>query len=129
MINNKSKIFFLISLTLFSLATLVLTVVNNNPYISDNVVFATFYISFLASLFGTMSLVIFFVKSRLSQNSVLLHSYQDILRLSLLLSIIITLLLLLRSLRVLDIWVSLPLMIAVILLEMYFRASKRKKYE
>jgi hypothetical protein len=125
----KAKIFFLASVCLFALASLLLTIVNYNPYNSDSSVFITFYTSLLISLTGIFSFLIMFIKSRFSEENILVRNFWESLRQSLLLAIIITLLLALKGLKVLDLWVSVPLTIAILMVEMYIRGvSKNKKY-
>jgi len=129
MTKTKKKIFFIVSITLFSLATLLLTIVNNNPFKSENIVFITFFLSFFTTIFGISILVISFVKSRFIQNNSMISNFTENLRQSILLATITTVLLGLKGLGVLDLWVSIPLAIAIILLEMYFHGiTKDKKY-
>jgi hypothetical protein len=123
----KAKIFFLAAISLFALASLLLTIVNYNPYNSDSSVFITFYVSLLISLTGIFSFLIIFIKSRLTEENIFLRSFWGSLRQSSLLAIIITLLLALKGLKVLDLWVSVPLSIAIVMVEMYIRGISRNK--
>ena len=125
----KAKIFFLASVCLFALASLLLTVVNYNPYSSESSVFITFYVSLLISLTGIFSFLIIFIKSRFTEEYVFIGSFWESVRQSFLLSVIITILLALKGLKVLDLWVSVPLSIAIVMVEMYIRGiSRNKKY-
>jgi hypothetical protein len=125
----KAKIFFLASVSLFALASLLLTVVNYNPYNSESSVFITFYASLLVSLTGLFTFLVIFIKSRFTEENVFVRSFWESLRQSILLALIMTLLLALRGLGVLDLWVSVPLSIAIIMVEMYIRGvSKNNKH-
>ncbi len=123
----KAKIFFLASVSLFALASLLLTIVNYNPFTSESPVFITFYISLLISLTGIFSFLLFFVKSRFTEENVFLRNFGESIRQSFLLAVIATLLLALKGLKVLDLWVSVPLTIAIVMVEMYIRGISRNK--
>lgn len=126
MVKSKAKFFFLVAITLFSFASLMLAIVNYNPYNSHITVFATFYISFFVTLLGLLTFVILFIKSRFSTNNVIVNVFWESVRQAALLSVIFTLLLALKGLKVLDLWVSVPLTIAIIMVEMYIRGISRK---
>ena len=123
----KAKIFFLASVSLFALASLLLTIVNYNPFTSESPVFITFYISLLISLTGIFSFLLLFVKSRFTEENVFLRNFGESIRQSFLLAVIATLLLALKGLKVLDLWVSVPLTIAIVMVEMYIRGISRSK--
>lgn len=121
----KAKIFFTLSLLAFALATLLLTVFNNNPYHSETSVFVLFYASLFFSVFGISVLILVFVKRRISEQ-LQTETFWPAARLSMLIAAITTLLLILRGLRVLDLWVGVPLTIAILMLELFFRGNKFK---
>ena len=127
MAKTKAKIFFLTSVSLFALASLLLTIVNYNPFTSESSVFITFYISLLISLTGIFSFLLLFVKSRFTEENVFLRNFGESIRQSFLLAVIATLLLALKGLKVLDLWVSVPLTIAIVIVEMYIRGISRSK--
>ena len=123
----KAKIFFIVSVSLFALASLLLTIVNYNPFTSESSVFITFYISLLISLTGIFSFLLLFVKSRFTEENVFLRSFGESIKQSFLLAVIATLLLALKGLKVLDLWVGVPLTIAIVMVEMYIRGISRSK--
>lgn len=123
----KSKLFFTAAVSLFALATLFLTLFNYNPFRVGLSVFIVFYLSLLVSLTGISTFVILFVKSRCIPDRLSGKYFSPAIRQALLLSLIITALLLLKGLNILDLWVGIPLAVAIILLELFFRGNKYKK--
>jgi len=123
----KSKLFFLLAVVLFALATLVLTIFNNNPFQSDGSVFILFFLSLFISLAGLSTIVILFIKSRFLANSATLDHFWPSIRQGSLISATVTLLLFLQGIKVLDFWVGVPLTIAIVLLELFFRGNRFRK--
>lgn len=124
--NLKAKLFFLVSVTVFALAALVLTLFNYNPYKSDISVFVLFYLSFWASITGLLAMILLFIRSRLS-DKLLSSVFWPTLRISAIFSLAATVLLVLAGLKILDLWVGIPLAIAIIMLELFFRGNKYRK--
>ena len=122
----KAKIFFTLSLTAFALATLVLTVFNNNPNHSEISVFVLFYSSLFTSIFGLSTAIILFAKKRVSEH-LSADSFWPSARISMLIAVVITILMVLQGLSVLDLWVGVPLAIAILMLELFFRGNKYKR--
>lgn len=117
------NLFFLFSVTLFAVASTVLDVFNYNPYNSGTGVFINFYASFCIGLAGILSIVIYYLKIRLSKDKSIYSYFWPSVRQSLLVSMGITLLLALRGFKLLDLWVGIPLMIVVVLLELFFQTN------
>lgn len=124
--NLKAKLFFLVSVSVFALAALVLTLFNYNPFKSDISVFILFYLSFWASITGILTAVLLFVRSRLSEK-LLSSAFWPTLRISTIISLAVTVLLVLAGLRILDLWVGAPITIAIVMLELFFRGNRYRK--
>lgn len=75
-----------------------------------------------------LTIAMLFIKSRFSER-LLSHTFWPTLRFSAIISLAIILLLLLAGLKVLDLWVGIPLTIAIIMLELFFRGNKYKKIQ
>jgi len=123
----KSKVFFTITVTIFALATLILTIFNYNPFQAASNVFVIFYTSLFVFLSGLSTILIFFIRYRINENFSQNRQFLSSLRQGQLLATIITILFLLKGLKVLDLWVGIPLVIAIILLELFFTSRKIKK--
>jgi len=123
----KAKLFFLLTIVLFSLATFTLTIFNYNPFKADYSVFVYFYLSLFLSLTGVAGYIVLFVKSRFSAGQFSNQYFWPSIRQGALISLILTALLLLRGLKILDLWVGIPLTVAIILLELFFRGNRFKK--
>ena len=119
-------------LYLFSLyATLFLSaglaaflIFNANPFESPFWILTLFYLTvflFLASLF---SLIFFYLKVWATNREVIFSHLLPTLRQSMLMSSAITGLLFLQQLRVLNWWVGVLLVLAVAMIELFFRSKK-----
>lgn len=122
----KKKLFLLFSVTIFALASTILDIFNYNPFESGSSVFINFYVSLFFTLTGIIGFFIFYFKIKIMKgewnHSLLFPSVRQASFLSL--SLIV--LLMLKGLDLLDWWVGIPLVIATILLEMYFQTSSPK---
>jgi len=128
MIGERSKLFFILTITTFALASLILDVFNYNPYKSNNYIFINFFVSLFFFIAGIMSLILYFVKFKLTSASSSLKISSSV-RQALLLALIVVILALFKTLKLLDWWVGGPTILVVILLELFFRtaSSARKK--
>jgi hypothetical protein len=126
MAKYKAKIFFTLSLTAFAIASLVLTIFNNNPFNSVTSVFSIFYCSLFVSIFGISTLLIILFKRRVSDR-LAADTFWSSARVSLLIAAVITILLALQGMRVLDLWVGIPLTLAILMMELFFRGNKYKR--
>ena len=125
----KAKLFLVFTVTMFAIASLFLAIFNYNPFKADYSVFALFYTSLFVSITGVSTFIVIFIKSRLTPK-IDPSSFWPSLRLSALISLILSLFFLLQGLKILDLWVGVPLALAVLLLELFFRGNKfKKKYE
>ena len=119
------NLFFLFTLTVFALASVVLDTVNYNPYQSDNAVFINFFISLFFSITGITAFVIYFSKIQLSKEKNINTYFLPSIRQGLLVSLGVTILIVLRTLQILDWWVAGPMVIAIVLLELFFQTNSK----
>lgn len=122
----KAKLFFLASINAFAFASLFLMLFNYNPYKSDPSVFVIFYFALLLFLTCTITFVILFVKSRFIEK-LEPETLWPVVRVSFFVALIVSVLFLLQGLKILDLWVGVPLALAIFLLELFFRGNKYKK--
>lgn len=123
----KAKLFFLFSITVFATASFVLDIFNYNPYKSDYWVFVSMFISLFLSLTGIGALAIFLVKIKITKSKNYSPILASSIRQGLLVALSIAILLVLQSLSLLDWWVGGPLVLAVILLELFFKTITKTK--
>jgi asparagine N-glycosylation enzyme membrane subunit Stt3 len=117
------NLFFLLSVTLFAVASTVLDIFNYNPYKSNLSVFINFYTSFFIGLTGILSLIIYYTKLKIKKDKSIYAYFWPSVRQSALVSFSVTLLLMLKGLKLLDWWVGLPLVVSIILLELFFQTT------
>lgn len=127
MAKYKVKLFFLFFALLFSFASTMLIVFNYNPYEIGAQVFSIFYLSLFATIAGILTFIILFIKLRTPNKAVTVDIFWPSLRQGMLFSLIISVLLLLRGLKILDLWVGISLTVAIIMLELFFRSNNYKK--
>lgn len=118
------NLFFLLSITIFAIATLVLTIFNYDPNMADGSIFTQFYISLLISLTGIIALIILFLRYRFSKNNLFLKNFWPAIRQGFFVAAALTLLLFLLGLKVLDSFVGISFLIVIILLELFFQTKK-----
>lgn len=108
-------------MTVFAIASTILSVFNNNPFEASPEVFIVFYLSLFLALTGVIGISIYFIKLKFFKDKNIYGYFWPSLRQSALFSLGITLLAVLKSLKILDWWVGVPLFIAVLLLEFFFQ--------
>jgi len=121
----KRNLFFLCSVTVVALASIILSVFNYNPYTAHNYQMVIFYASAFIFLFGLFSLIIFYTKIGLSKKETIYALYWPSIRQGILLSSAVISLLVLRGMKLFDLWVGIPLFLILILFELFFQ-TKRK---
>lgn len=121
----KRNLFFLFSITLFAVASTLLDVFNYNPYKANSSIFINFYVSVLFSLIGLFSMIIFYFKIRIHKYIALNTYFWPSVRQSFFIASSIVALLLLKSMDLLDWWVGIPLIIAIVLLELFFQTNNK----
>jgi len=119
----KKSLFFVYSTTVVAFATFVIVVNNYNPYESSQFMFTLFYFSLLVTLAGIISLAIFYSKIYIFKNSMIYALFRPSLRQGVIISIGIVVTILLQGLRVLDFWVGIPLLIVIVLIELFFQTK------
>lgn len=119
------NLFYLLSITLFAIASTVLTVFNYNPFMSGTDVFVYFYLSLFCSFGGVFALLIFWIKHYLSSTQTIYHLFWPSVRQGFLISSAIILLMLFQGLRILDWWIGIPIIVVCLLFELFFRTKKR----
>ena len=117
----KSYLFFLFSVTIFAIASTILDIFNYNPYQSGLAVFANFYVSFFLSVTGVLAIAIFFLKIKIKKGEWSQVHLLPAIRQASLVALSLTVLLILKGLKLLDWWVAGPLVIAIFLLELFFQ--------
>lgn len=117
------NLFFLFSITLFATASLVLDIFNYNPYKSGMSVFVNFYLSLFIGLAGIISIFVYYFKLKFKKDKSIYSYFWPSVRQSIFISLSITLLLVLKGFKLLDWWVGIPLVIAVVLLELFFQTT------
>lgn len=115
------NLFFLFAITLFAVASLVLDLFNYNPYEASSGVFANFFVSFFISLAGICAFVIYYTKIRFSKDKSINAFFLPSLRQGALVSLAFTVILILKTLKILDWWIGGPMIIAIVLLELFFQ--------
>jgi hypothetical protein len=122
----RSILFFNISVSLFSLASLLVTIANNDPFSSSFQTFLIFYLSFFVFIWSITTLLIFLIKSRIYNNQLLLGSYFPTVRQSFFVSVTLTIILLLYGLEIFDWWIGVSVIVSFLLLELFFETKYRQ---
>jgi len=117
------NLFFLFSITLFAVASAVLDIFNYNPYNSGLLIFVNFYMSFCIGLAGILSLIVYYSKLKFKKDKSIHAYFWPSVRQAILISLSLTLLLVLKGLRLFDWWAAVPLMVAIVLLELFFQTT------
>ncbi|HOX41373.1 MAG TPA: hypothetical protein PK263_04215 [bacterium] len=121
------NLFFLFSVTLFAVASMVLSIFNYNPYSASQTAFINFYTSFLVSATGILAIVIFYAKTHLFKKTKQENLFWPSVRQALFISIAATTILLLQGLRILDITIGISTVVVTILLELFFQTKRGEK--
>lgn len=117
----KRNLFFLFSVTAFAVASTIVCIFNYNPYTSPTCVFINFYSSFCVAVAGIVGILIYFIKIQTKKDKNIYGYFWPSIRQAFFFSLGATIILLLRGLGILDWWVGGPLVIAVVLLELFFQ--------
>lgn len=123
----KRNLFFLFVVTIFSLISVVLCISNYNPFNIGLYQFLYFYLSVLFTLWGITAIVLFAIKIKLSRKETIYIHFWPAVRQSMFFSLGITLLLVFKGLKLLDIWVAIPVLIIIILIELFFQTKNVSK--
>jgi hypothetical protein len=124
--NLVRNLFFLFSVTLFALVACILFVYNYSPYGADQTVFFSFYLSLFGSLAGLLAIILLYIKVKMTKTQTTNTLFWPTLRQTSLFSLAVTLLLLLRGMRILDWLIGTSVVIVTVLLELFFQTKKEK---
>lgn len=113
--------------TLFGLGIWLLILFNYNPFKADMLTITVFFACLLIWLTGLITLIGFYIKVKANNHEVIYSLLMPTIRQSLLISLAIVGLLLLSSLRVLNWWDALMLIITMALLELFFKTKQSNK--
>ena len=119
------NLFFLLSVTAVALAALILSVFNYNPYLATNIQLLYFYISFWLATSGVIAIIIFYFKTRTDKAEDNKNHFIPSIRKGVFIGAAISALLLLQGMELLDWWVGVPVVIAIIFLELFFQTKKK----
>jgi hypothetical protein len=122
----KSTLFFNISGLLFAFASLMVSIANNDPTSANLGMFGWFYVSFFLTIWLFLSLLLFFIKTRVLLSQTPFGLYLPSLRQSFFISLALTLLLLLKGLKILDWWIGASVTVSFLLLELFFETKRIK---
>ena len=123
----KRNLFFLFSITVFALISVVLCISNYNPFKIGLAQFVYFYLSVLFAIWGISSIILFALKIKLSRKETIYIHFWPAVRQGMIFSLGLTILLVLRGLQLLDLWVGIPVMIIIILIELFFQTKNISK--
>lgn len=123
----KQYIILMTAASLMCWASVVLVIVNVDPYMSTTLLFTFFYMSVFLSLCGTLSLIIFsiyafFTKKIIPLYKIVQKSFRD----SIIISLAATFLLFLQSQRLIN-WLSTSLLLILSIgLFIFFMSNERR---
>ena len=121
------NLFFLFTVTVFAIASVILDTFNYNPYEATTPMFINFFASLFFSIAGIAAFIVYYTKLRVAKDKSINAYFLSSIRQGLFVSAAITLLVILRTLQILDWWVAGPMVIAVILLELFFQTNSPLK--
>lgn len=123
----KRNLFFLFFITIFAILSLILCINNYNPYKINLIQFIYFYSSFFVAVAGISSIVIFYLRIVIQKKETIYIHFWPALRQGLIISLGLSIILILKGLRLLDWWVGIPIIIIILLLELFFQTKKFNK--
>lgn len=118
------NLFFLLVVTVFALASTILSLFNYNPYEVNFTGFINFYISLFILVTGVLGLIIYYTKNRRVKTESIRKVLWPSVRQAGFISLAIVGLLLLRGMKILDWLIGISLIIVIILLELFFQTKK-----
>lgn len=120
----KRNLFFLFFITVFAFLSLILCISNYNPYTINLIQFTYFYASFFTTIAGILSIIIFYIKIVLQKKETIYIHFWPAVRQGLIISSGLTIILILKGLKLLDWWVGIPIIIIILLLELFFQTKR-----
>lgn len=120
------NLFFLFTVTIFAIASVVLNIFNYNPFQANFREFANFYASFLVALAGIITILIYYIKTKVTKNETIYKSFWSSTRQGLFVSIGTTTLMILLGMKILDWLIGISVVVVIVLLELFFQTKKAK---
>jgi len=117
-------LFSLYASLILSAGLVVFIIFNVNPFLSPLWMLILFYLAVYLFLASLLSLIGFYLKVWASNREVIFAHLVPTLRQSLLIALAFTGLLFLQQIRVLSWWVAILFVLAIAMLELFFRAKK-----
>jgi len=109
--------------TVFCWGAWLVTLFGINPYRADKFTFALFFVTLFAALVGTFTLIIFLIRVRITGGEIIFAHISGSFRQAVFVAMAAIGILLLQAARVLTWWDGTLLVLAILLLELYFRAK------
>jgi hypothetical protein len=120
----KKYLFAIFTFTLLSLGVWLAILFNTDPNNTDLITRCAFFASLFVFLAGFFTFLGFYLRVYFSNREIIYNNFPIALRQSILLSLIIVGLLAFQTLRVLTVWVAAIYVLAIILVEFYFKSRK-----
>ena len=117
-------LFGLISIFLLSFFLWIILVINVNPYQAPNWIIFLFYFTFFTAASTVFAIANYYLKVWASNREVIFSHFGPSIRQASFMGLIITSCLFFQQIKVLNWWVFSMLVIAVILIELFFRSKK-----
>jgi len=117
----KVFIFWIASLALISLISLIFILSNIDPYNASVLNFVLFYLSFFITIAGLFILLEFYLRKLIIKNRIQFKLLKASFRQGILISIILTSFLLLQSFKILNLLTGAIIILLTIIFEIYFR--------
>jgi len=119
--------FLLFSSMLIALGLFIFLLFSVDPYQADILQKSLFFASIFIILLGSITLINFYLKVSLSNREVIFSQLKPAFRQGFLIAAGAVFLLFLQTIRVLSVWEAIILVVALILIELYFRRESSKK--
>lgn len=119
-------LFSLYSVLILSAGLVAFIIINVNPFESPFWMLLIFYAAVFLLVTSFFSLLGFYLKVRVSNREVIFAHLLPTLRQSMIIALAVTGLLFFQQIRVLNWWVAILFVLAVAMLELFFRAKKVK---
>ncbi|MCL5795506.1 MAG: hypothetical protein M1338_04050 [Patescibacteria group bacterium] len=120
----KKHLFAIFTSTLLSLGIWLAILFNTDPNSTDLITRCSFFASLFVFVAGLYTFIGFYLRVYFSNREIIYSNFPIALRQSILLSLVIVGLLVFQALRVLTVWVAVIYILAIILIEFYFKSKK-----
>lgn len=117
-------LFGLYSAMLLSLGLWLLLLFNVNPFSAPTWIIIVFYLTFFLFLVGVFAIIGFYIKIWASNREIIFSHLAPTLRQSAIIAFLIIGLIFLTQVKALNWWVAILFIVAVIMLELFFRSRK-----